>query len=57
MPRFRVTLKYDASFTMVVEAEDEGIALDKVRNIAENDADLKQFNIGVEREANCDHIG
>lgn len=57
MPRFRVTLKYDASFTMVVEAEDEGIALDKVRNLAENDADLKQFNIGVEREANCDHIG
>lgn len=57
MPKFRVTLKYDASFTMVVEAEDEGIALDKVRNLAENDADLKQFNIGVEREANCDHIG
>lgn len=57
MSKFRVTLKYDASFTMVVDAEDEGIALEKVRKLAENDADLKQFNIGVEREANCDHIG
>lgn len=54
---FRVTLNYKAAFTTVVEANDEGEALDKARNIAENDADLKQFHLGIEDTSTCEHIG
>ena len=56
MAKFRVTLHYNASFSSVVEAIDEGEALEKVRNMAEVDADMKQFNIGVEKESFCDRI-
>ena len=43
-------MNYNASFTVDVEAEEEGEALDKARDIAE-DADIRQFTIGCENES------
>ena len=48
--RFTIRLNYDASYTAEVVAENEGEALDKARNMAE-DADMKEFVICGERES------
>lgn len=50
MAKYTIELKYIASITETVEANDEGEALDKARNKAE-DADLTEFNIVEERES------
>lgn len=47
-------MNYNASLTLVVEADNEGSALDKARDIAE-DADIKQFTICGENEAKILH--
>lgn len=48
--KYTIRVNYNATMTVDVDAEDEGEALDKARNIAE-DADIRQFTIGGERES------
>lgn len=50
MNKFKIQLNYNASYTTEVEAKDEGEALDKARNMAE-EADLKEYVICGERES------
>ena len=50
MSKFKIQLNYNASYTTEVEAKDEGEALDKARNMAE-EADLKEYVICGERES------
>lgn len=50
MARYKVECNYTASIIANVEANDEGEALDKARDYAE-DADIRQFTIGGERES------
>ena len=50
MRHYTIQLNYNASIIEEVEAEDEGEALDKARDKAE-DADIKQFTICGERES------
>lgn len=50
MQRYTIRLNYDASITVDVLAEDEGEALTKARDFAE-DADVRQFTICNERTA------
>ena len=47
--RYCVTLSYDATIDVEVEASDEGDALDKARDYAETEADASFFNICNER--------
>ena len=47
MRKFTVQMNYCASIVVEVNAEDEGEALDKARDMAE-DADIRQFTIGDE---------
>lgn len=55
MPKYKVTLEYIASFTQVVDANDEGEAYDKCRTLAE-DSDMNQFMLGMERESQCECV-
>lgn len=48
--QFTIELNYNASIIEVVEAEDEGQALDKARSLAE-EADLNEYAIGTEQDA------
>ena len=48
--RYKIQCNYNAFITVDVEAIDEGEALDKARNYAE-DADIRQFSIGEEKES------
>ena len=48
--RYKIQCNYNAFIIVDVEANDEGEALDKARNYAE-DADIRQFNIGEEKES------
>lgn len=50
--RYTIEFNYNASIIVDVEGEfhDEGEALDKAREIAE-DADINEFTIGEERES------
>lgn len=50
MRKYTIQLNYNASIVVEVNANDEGEALDKARDKAE-DADIKQFTIGGERES------
>ena len=50
MSKYSIQYNYNASIVVEVEAKDEGEALDKGRNIAE-EADIKQYTICGEREA------
>jgi hypothetical protein len=50
MGKYTIQYNYNASIVVDVEANDEGEALEKGRNIAE-EADIKQFTICGEREA------
>lgn len=50
MGKYQIQYNYNASIIVEVEAKDEGEALEKGRNIAE-EADIKQFTICGEREA------
>ena len=50
MGNYTIQYNFNASITVEVEANDEGEALEKGRNIAE-EADIKQFTICGEREA------
>lgn len=50
MGKYKIQFNYNASIIVDVDAKDEGEALEKGRNIAE-EADLKQFSICGEREA------
>lgn len=54
MEKFTIQMNYNATMTLVVEAENEGEALDKARDIAE-DADIRQFTICNENEAKILH--
>ena len=47
---YTVELNYNASIQVTVEANDEGDALGKARDIAE-DADMAEFSLANEREA------
>lgn len=47
---FKIELNYNAAIVFDVEAEDEGEALDKARNLAE-EADINEFNITHENES------
>lgn len=49
MSTFTIEMTYLATITAVVEAQNEGEALDKARNIAE-DADLNEYQLGEERD-------
>ena len=50
--KYTIEFNYNASIVVDVEGEfrDEGEALDKAREIAE-DADINEFTIGEERES------
>ena len=48
--KFDIQMNYIASITTTVEAEDEGAALDKAREWAEN-ADIGEYIIGDETKA------
>ena len=50
MGKYKIQYNYNASIVVDVDAKDEGEALEKGRNIAE-EADIKQFTICGEREA------
>ena len=50
MSKYKIQYNYNASIIVEVEGKDEGEALEKGRNIAE-EADIKQFTICGEREA------
>ena len=50
MGRYTIQYNYNASIVVDVDAKDEGEALEKGRNLAE-EADIKQFTICGEREA------
>ena len=50
MRKYTIQCNYNASIIVEVNANDEGEALDKARDIAE-DADIKQFTIGSEGES------
>ncbi len=50
MGKYRIRYNYNASIDVEVDAKDEGEALEKGRNIAE-EADIKQFVIHGERES------
>lgn len=47
---YTIELNYNARIIQVVNAENEGEALDKARNLAE-EADIKDFIITNERES------
>ena len=48
--KYTVELNYNASIVVTVEADNEGEALDKARDIAE-ESDIEQFTITNERES------
>ena len=48
--RYKIQCNYNAFITVDVDANDEGEALDKASNYAE-DADIRQFSIGEEKES------
>ena len=48
---YTIEVNYMATYTAMVEAEDEGEALDKARTQAE-EADIRDFNIHNEMESN-----
>lgn len=48
--KYDIEMRYIASITVSVTADDEGEALDKARDLAEN-ADIAEFNIGDETNA------
>ena len=50
MGKFIIQYNYNASIVVEVDAKDEGEALEKGRDIAE-EADIKQFTICGERES------
>lgn len=50
MKRYIIQCNYNASIITEVMAEDEGEALDKARDYAE-DADIREFVIGAENES------
>jgi len=50
MRKYTIQCNFNASITVEVTANDEGEALEKARNIAE-DADIREFTIGAERES------
>jgi hypothetical protein len=50
MSKYTIQYNFNASIVVDVDAKDEGEALEKGRNIAE-EADIKQFTICGEREA------
>lgn len=50
MTKYTIQMNYNASMVVEVLAENEGDALDKARDIAE-DADIRQFTIGTENES------
>lgn len=50
MGQYTIELNYRASITQTVEANDEGEALDKARNLAE-EADMENFVIVEELES------
>lgn len=56
MAKYSVTINCVASFTALVDASDEGMALDKARSQAE-DADMSQFILGIEKESQCECVG
>jgi hypothetical protein len=51
MKKYCVRLNYDASIEVEVLANDEGDALGQAREYAETEADIKQFSICNERNA------
>ena len=50
MTKYKIQYNFNASIVVEVEGKDEGDALERGRNIAE-EADAKQFTICGEREA------
>jgi hypothetical protein len=50
MGKYKIQYNYNASIIVEVDANDEGEALEKGRNIAE-EADIKQFKICGEKES------
>ena len=50
MGKYKIQYNYNASIVVEVDANDEGEALEKGRNIAE-EADIKQFTICGEGES------
>lgn len=50
MRKYTIQMNYNASIIVEVLANDEGEALDKARDKAEN-ADIRQFTIGSENES------
>ena len=50
MGKFVVQLNYNASIELSVDANDEGEALDKARDMAE-DADIRQFTLCGENDS------
>lgn len=50
MKQYTIQMNYNAFIVVDVMAEDEGEALDKARDIAE-DADIRQFTISNENES------
>ena len=50
MHKYTIQMNYNASIVVEVMADDEGQALDKARDRAE-DADIRQFTIGSENES------
>ena len=50
MHKYTIQMNYNASIVVEVFANDEGEALDKARDKAE-DADIRQFTLGNEQES------
>jgi len=50
MHKYTIQMNYNASIIVEVMAEEEGEALNKARDIAE-DADIREFTLGGENES------
>lgn len=50
MHKYTIQMNYNASIIVEVIAKDEGEALDKARDMAE-DADIREFTLGSENES------
>lgn len=55
MANYTIQLNYNASIIVEVSANDEGEALGKAREIAE-EADMEQFSLGEEKNTNIINV-
>jgi len=56
MKKYQVNLKFDSTFSVLVEAETDQEAMNKARDMAEN-ADANEFIRGIETDVTLNCLG